>query len=320
MKELREIAVSGQHLLVFEVAARHVSFTTAARELELTQPAVSRSVRQLEEALGVPLFIRRHRAVELTEAGGVLYEAVHGGFSQMHQVARRLRRITHSHVSLLCSDTHAHWWLMPRLSDFQERHPDISLRVQVIKRYIDLEPAGPEGMVLGIWSGEQPRPGYECAEIALEEVFPVANPAFARTLDISDDLSSLARQRLIHEDQKGLPTVTWREYFAAFGLRQDAELPGLRMSDYSPVLVAALAGQGIALGIGHIVGPLIDSGLLVRVGSLVHRTGLRFYLVWPKRTPLAPQAELVKDWLIGTIPGRTGGGAGVAAQGRGTGR
>ncbi|MXY66900.1 MAG: LysR family transcriptional regulator [Gammaproteobacteria bacterium] len=302
MKELREIAVSGQHLLVFEVAARHVSFAAAARELELTQPAVSRSVRKLEQALGVALFIRRHRAIDLTEAGGVLYEAVHGGFSQMYQVARRLRRITHAHVSLLCSDTHAHWWLMPRLSDFQGKYPGISLRVEVIKRYVDLEPAGPEGMVLGIWSGEQPRPGYECVEIAPEEVFPVANPALARTLDIGDDLAALAGQRLIHEDQKELPTLTWREYFAAYGLlREDEELPGLRLSDYSPVLAATLAGQGIALGLAHIVNPLIESGLLVRIGTRVHRTSLRFYLVWPERTALTPQAEQVKDWLIGTL-------------------
>ena len=133
------------------------------------------------------------------------------------------------------------------MSDFQEKYPDISLRVQIIKRYVDLEPAGPEGMVLGIWSGEQPRPGYECVEIAPEEMFPVANPALARTLDIGDDLAALAGQRLIHEDQTGLPTVTWREYFAAFGFhRQDDELPGLRLSDYSPVLAATLAGQGIA--------------------------------------------------------------------------
>ncbi len=302
MRALREIAVSGQHLFIFEAAARHVSFAAAARELELTQPAVSRSMRKLEQALGISLFIRRHRAIDLTEAGEVLYEAVHGGFSQMYQVAHRLRRITHSHVSLLCSDTHAHWWLMPRLSDFQERHPDVSLRVQVLTHYIDLEPAGPEGMVLGIWSGEQPRPGYKCVEIAPEEVFPVANPTLACTLDIGDNLTALAQQRLIHEDQRSLPAVTWCEYFAAFGLPlEDDELPGLRLSDYSPVLAATLAGQGIALGLVHIVKPLIESGLLVRIGTRIHRTNLRFYLVWPERTLLTPQAELVKDWLIGTL-------------------
>ena len=96
--------------------------------------------------------------------------------------------------------------------------------------------------------------------------------------------------------------MTWREYFAAFGLQHDDELPGLRMSTCSSALVAALAGQGIALGWSHLVQHFLESGLLQRVGTLSHRTGRRFYLVWPERTPLSPQAETVKDWLLDALP------------------
>ena len=298
MKDLRQITVSGQHLMVFEVAARHVSFKGAAGELGVTQPVVSRSVRQLEAALGVQLFVRGHRSVALTEAAEVLYEAVRGGYEQMYSVARRLRRTTLANVTLVCSPAHVHWYVVPRLATLQERHPDLALRVQVIVKYVELEPLGPEGAVLGIRSGERPWPGYECAEIALEEVYPVCNPQHSSALACGDDLEALSRERLIHEDQQLIPSVSWAEYFARFGHRYRDDGTGLRMTYYEPVIQTAVAGQGVALGWAHLADQLVRQGLLSRIGTLSHRTGWRFWLVWPSRFPLSAQAEIVRDAML----------------------
>ena len=307
MKELREIAVSGQHLMVFEVAARHVSFKRAAGELSVTHPVVSRSVRQLEAALGVQLFVRGHRSVELTEAAEVLYEAVRGGYEQMYSVAKRLRRTTLSHVTLLCTAAHVQWYVIPRLEPLQERHPDLSIRLQVIDRYRDLEPEGPEGGVLAIWSGARLREGYESAEIALEEVYPVCSPSLSSALACGDDLEALSRERLLHEDQALIGTVTWADWFRAFGVEYRGGGPGTGLSStfYEPLVQAALAGRGVALGWAHLADGLVEAGILARVGTLSYRTGRRFWVVWPERTPLSAQAELVRDALLEPALGPT---------------
>ena len=127
MKELRDLVGSVHHLAVFETAAHHESFTHAARELSVTQPAVSRSVRDLETALGVNLFRRGHRSVTLTEEGKLLYHSVSAGFERMLETARQLhRRTRESHVTVITSSAFANYWMLPRLSDFHRRHRDAS--------------------------------------------------------------------------------------------------------------------------------------------------------------------------------------------------
>ena len=303
MKALRELAVSGQHLQVFEVAARRQSFTEAARELGVTRPTVRRFVRQLEESLATGLFVRHGRAVQLTEAGRTLHAAVGEGFSLMHEAAVRLHPSIRPRVRVLCTAAHAHCWLAPGLADFRRLHPAIDLRVEVVTQYVDLDGSEPAGMVLGLWSGEEPRPGYECLEFAVEEVFPVASPVLAQSLACDNDLVALAGERLIHEDESQIPTVAWKEFLESFGVAYRDPLPGLQLANYELVLQAAIAGQGIALGWSHFVDPLLKSGLLVPVGTRRLRTGRRFYLVWPAGTQLAPEAEIVKEWVAAQSTG-----------------
>ena len=261
-------------------------------------------MRQLEAALGVQLFVRSHRSVEITEAAEVLHEAVRAGYEQMYSVAKRLRRTSFANVTLLCTPAHVHWYVVPRLETLQSNHPDLALRVQVIDRYLELEPEGPEGAVLGIWSGERPRSRYECVEIAPEEVYPVCNPQLASAIACGDDLEALARERLLHEDQGLITTVTWEDWFRAFGVayQSDRAGSGLSFTYYEPVVQTALAGQGVALGWAHMAEPLVRAGLLARIGTRSHRTGRRFWLVWPERSPLSAHAEIVRDAMLDAAP------------------
>ena len=295
MKELRELTRSAHHLMVFEAAARNQSFTAAARELGVTQPAVSRSVRKLETTLGVSLFTRSHRSVALTEAGEILSQAVSAGFGHMLEAAKRLRHRTQTHVTLLTSTAVANYWLLPRLSDFHIRHSDIDLRFQVSDRHLEL---ADESSSLGIRLGDGNWPGYDCELLAKEEVFPVASPGFAATLEAADDPGVLAGERLIHIEEPFLPSLTWSDWFAEMRTRYHDDGTGLRLNHYVLVLQAAMAGEGIAIGWRHLVDYLMEQGLLVRIGSRRWCTGRCFYLIWSNRTPLSSQAQDVRTWII----------------------
>ena len=295
MKELRELTRSAHHLMVFEAAARNLSFTAAARELNVTQPAVSRSVRQLEVALGVRLFPRGHRSVALTEAGEILSQAVSAGFGRILEAAKRLRPRTQTHVTLLTSTAVANYWLLPRLSDFNARHPDIDLRFQVSDRHLEL---AEEGSSLGIRLGHGNWPGYDCQLLAKEEVFPVASPGIAANSEAADDPGGLAGQRLIHLEEPYLPSLTWSDWFAEVNADYHDDGTGLRLNHYVLVLQAAMAGEGIAIGWSHLVDSLMEQGLLVHIGDRGWLTGRSFYLIWSNRTPLAPQAEAVRTWIV----------------------
>ena len=298
MNELRELTRSAHHLMVFEAAARNQSFTSAAHELGVTQPAVSRSVRQLEAALGVNLFTRSHRSVELTEAGEILSQAVSAGFGRMLEAARRLHRGTQVHVTLLTSTSFANYWLVPRLPDFHARHPDIDLRFQVSDKVLEL---ADESTSLGVRLGDGNWDGYNSALLVGEEVFPVASPGFVETLAATNaicDPAALSSETLIHLDEPFLPSLTWSEWFAAMHTEYRDEGTGLRLNHYVLVLQAAMAGEGIAMGWAHLVDGLMEQGLLVRVGSRRWRTNRGFYLIWSNETPLSRQAEAVRRWIV----------------------
>lgn len=302
MKGLRELARSPNHLFVFEAAARHASFTAAAEELGITQPAVSRSVRTLESTLEVCLFTRTYRSVELTEEGEILFQAVSEGFNRIVRTATWLHHRAKDHVTVLTTTAFSSFWLAPRLSDFQARHPDIDLRLHVSDRTLELVE---ENVSLGVRCGDGHWEGYDGALLAREEVFPVASPGFAATLAERDDPGALAHETLIHTDVPFIPTLTWSDWFAQMKVDYVDEGKGLRLNDYVLVIQSAVAGAGVAMGWSVMVDHLIDQGLLVRVGTRRWQTERGFYLIWSNRAPLSPQAKAVRAWVIEVATNRS---------------
>ena len=296
LKALRELTRSVNHLLIFETAARFESFTLAAEELNVTQPAVSRSIRELEAALGVTLFRRGHRSVALTEEGKLLYDTASAAFGRMLETAKQLhRRTRQSHVTVVTTSSFANYWLLPRLSDFNRRHRDIDLRIQISDRYPDLseDPAS-----LAAWWGDGSWPGCEGALLASEEVFPVASPSFVKAGGGGSDPGSLARESLIHLEEPFIPVLTWSDWFREMNVDYHDGGKGLWFNDYTPALHAAMAGEGIALGWRHVVRGLMEMGLLVRIGERsLRRGGQGCYLVWSSSVSLAPQTLAVRAWF-----------------------
>ena len=296
MRDLRELVHSAHHLVVFEAAARHGSFTQAARELNVSQPAVSLAVKQLESALQVPLFARGHRSIALTPAGETLFQDVASGFARILETARRLQRQGRGgHVTLSVSTAFANYWMVPRLAHFHRRHPGLDLRLQTTDKDLDL---AEEGLSLGVRRGTGTWRGYSSALIAGEELVAVAGPRFAGARPRIATLDALAAQRLIHLEEPFRPRPTWSDWFGAMGgTYRDSGL-GLRLNDYALVIQAAMAGEGIALGWRHVVEGLIEQGLLVRIGPWAWRTTSGFYLIWSNRVELSAPATLVRDWIV----------------------
>ncbi|MEM7226888.1 MAG: LysR substrate-binding domain-containing protein [Pseudomonadota bacterium] len=300
MRELWKLVQSPRHLLVFEAAARLGSFTRAAQELNVSQPAVSLAVRQLEGALGVRLFVRGHRAIALTRAGEQLFEDVAAGFARILETARTLsRQGKRSHVTLLVSTAFANYWMVPRLAQFHRDQPGIDLRLQTSEKDLEL---GEEGLDLGVRRGDGCWPGYDAALIADECLVPVASPGFLADTPEIGDLASLARQQLIHLEEPFRYRPAWHDWFGALDQPYEDMGSGLRLNDYALVLQAAMAGEGIALGWRHLVDRLVDQRLLARIGPWEWKTPSGFHLVRHRSLEPTPQAEAVREWIIGAAP------------------
>ncbi|WP_374367639.1 LysR substrate-binding domain-containing protein [Dongia sp.] len=282
-------------LVVFEVAGRLASFTQAARELNMTQAAVSYAVRQLEEALGSALFQRERQRVHLTEEGRRYHQDVTLALEHLRRSTEALQsRRRGRYVTLSCSTAFASWWMLPRLASFRRDNPGIDLRLQTTDRDIDLIA---EGVSLGIRRGNGRYLGYDAVELVEEAIIPICSPAYlARTGPIRS-LADLARHRLIHLDEPYRPRPGWDDYLRAAGARLGKDDPGLHMNDYALVIGAALEGQGIALGWRHQTDHLVARGLLTHPWDWPWVTGLAFHIVWPHGAELMPEVLAVRDWL-----------------------
>ncbi|GMG83936.1 LysR substrate-binding domain-containing protein [Paralimibaculum aggregatum] len=301
MQELWKLLASPRHVIVFEAAARHGSFTRAAEELNVQQPAVSAAIRQLEAALGVALFTRRHRKVELTAAGKRLHADVARALELLLLSARSVRQLARSdYVTLNASSAFTYYWMMPRLADFHALHPEIDLRLQSSDREPDIDA---ENISLAIRRGDGAWPDCHSAPVAEEEIYPVAAPHVMAAAVNLRGIPSLLHQRLIHLEEPIRERPTWAQWFAHFGIAGAAPQGGLRLNDYALVLQAAMAGEGFAFGWRHLTDPLVERGLLAARRDWCWRTGHGFHLVWSKNRPLSPAAEAVRDWMLAALPG-----------------
>jgi len=298
MQSLRSLIGSPIGLLAFEAAARHHSFTLAGRELNVTQAAVSFAVKRLEESLGVTLFLRHHRRIELTDLGARFYQDVSMGLTHIRRSAEELRlRHNEKRVTIAVSTGFATYWMMPRLRTFLAEHPGIELRFHTSERDVDL--AG-EGIDLGIYRGEGTWDRYHAVLLAPEEVYPVCSPAYVGTkpaLQAPLKPAALTDLDLIHLEEPVRYRPGWSDWFASAGLSWKDSGTGLRLNDYAVILQAAIEAEGVALGWNHLVLDLIRRGRLLRLSDHSMRSDSGIFIVWPKHVKLSPASVIVRDWL-----------------------
>lgn len=297
MDSLRQLLPSLSGLHVFEAAGRLSSFSAAARELGLTQAAVSYAIARLEQQLGAMLFLREYRRVRLTEAGQRFHADVAFGLGHIQRAALRLREAGGSgHVTLSCSTAFAAYWMVPRMAAFRAELPGIDLRIQTADRDLALDA---DRIPLGIRSGEpQDWSGYASQGLADEEIYPVCGAGYLARNALPRCAEDLLAHPLIHLEEPFRTAATWAEWFAAQGIPRQRVPRGLQINDYVLVIQAVIEGQGIALGWRHLVEPLVSKGVLVRLTDHVLATGKQFRLLWPRDAPLSRAAQDVRDWLL----------------------
>ncbi|MCE2516876.1 MAG: LysR family transcriptional regulator [Alphaproteobacteria bacterium] len=287
---------SPRHLIVFEAAARLGSFTLAAAELRMQQPSVSAAIKQLEADLKIVLFYRSHRKVQLTSAGERLFAGVSAGLAGMENSIKAVQEmVRQEHVTLSTSSAFSYYWMMPRMTLLRETHPDIDLRVQNSDREPDLDV---ENISLGIRLGHGDWRGCMSAKIADEIIYPVANPMVMRAATNLRSIPNLLNQRLIHLEEPIRERPTWADWFRHHRIDNRDLHGGLRLNDYALVLQAAVSGEGFAIGWDHIVGNMLDRGVLAARQDWRWVTGRGVYLVWSQNKPLSRQARQVRDWMI----------------------
>ncbi|MBL0370590.1 LysR family transcriptional regulator [Rhizobium sp. KVB221] len=298
MQNLKRLLPSASSLVVFEAAGRHENFTRAADELGMTQAAVSYAIRTMEDQLGVPLFHRSHRAVELTEAGARFHADVSAGLTRIQKSAEAIRaKGRETNVTLAASTAFASMWMLPRINLLRKDLPEIDLRIQTSVRDLDLEE---EAIPLGIRGGDPSAwPQYHSAMLAPEVVCAVASPSFVDALGKPPLLAEMTGLRLIHLEEPVREACDWKEWFARAGIDYARPYRPLIINDYVLVIQAVLAGEGIALGWRHLIEPQVRSGALMPVGNYVLETGNAFYVVWPRSRELSLPARKVRDWLVG---------------------
>lgn len=261
---LRKYALPAlSQLHTFEAVARRMSFTAAADELCLTQSAVSRQIKSLEDDLGRALFLRRHRAIELTSDGLRLFEAVTRGLDEIAHCVGDLRAATEMpQITVAASVAFSYYWLMPRLERFSERYPEIDLRVLATDQKVDLTRKDADIAVLygdGGWEGVDAR------RLFGERVYPVCSPGYLREHPELQRPSDLLDQTLLHLDGGGTiwGLVDWQVWLVQQGVTGQPVRRGIRLNSYPMVLQGAEAGRGVALGWSYITDEVLASGRLV---------------------------------------------------------
>lgn len=249
-------------LLPFEAAARLGSFSLAAQELHITQAAISRQIRGLEENLGVQLFSRRNRAVFLTAQGIELSRVVGSALRSIGTSADELRGAPRKNqLVLLCQLCEAFYWLMPRLSGFHQRHAQIEIQVVTTTRPLT-EFNGHFDVALqstGRASGSQ-----ALAFTASDEVFPVCSPGYLAGTALPLALTDLPQHTLLHHRSSPPHLMEWDSWLGTFGLTLAQHSASQVFDNYPMMLQAAVEGHGIAMGWQRTASRLIESGALIR--------------------------------------------------------
>lgn len=283
----------------FEAAARLASFTRAAEELFVTQSAVSRQVQALEEHLGVPLFERHHRAIQLTQAGQLLYRSATQALLLLNDAADRIRRESAVRsVTITCTFGFASLWLVPRLMEFRERHADVDIRVAANNKIIDLERERIEVAVRYCTSELVPAGS---AKLFGEEVFPVCSPELPRRR--GKPLASpvdLRHHVLLHLEgaEQHWPTGSWTAWLEAVQMQSLRAGGALRFDQYDQLIQAAIDGQGVALGVGALVKRQLQQGRLIAPFEQKSASPRGYYLVISPHAADRPEVVAFKSWLV----------------------
>ncbi|MBM3293529.1 MAG: transcriptional regulator GcvA [Candidatus Aminicenantes bacterium] len=281
-------------LRFFDAAARHLSFTRAALEMNVTQSAVSRQIRLLEEHIGRPLFQRIKQRLILTESGKAYFISIRGILRQAE--AATLQAMAYGNeggiLTIAALPTFGSRWLIPRLGDFTNRYPDIQLNL-----ITKLEPFDfiDSDIDVAIHFGRDVWPGAVCHRLMGETIVPVAAPSLLggrAALDHPEDLRDFTLLQHTTRPQ------AWQEWLHESGVKNVDGQAGPRFEQFYMVIQAAIAGLGIAVLPRFLIQEELGGGRLVVVVDLPVTSKYAYYLVHPENKAELKRIAVFRDWLL----------------------
>lgn len=286
---------------VFETAARHMNFSAAARELLVTQAAVSRRIQKLEADLQTPLFLRDGRRLALTAHGEILFRRVQATLVFLSDgLDQLIKEKPPEIVTLSASGAISHIWLGRKLREYALENPAVSIRMLTTDSLTDL---ASEANDLAILYSLGEHPQWTLTRLLAEELTPVAAPAYlqraapARTAG-QFTLEEVRALDLYDYDRVNVYWVTLRDWFQRLGYGTDEVRPRVVFSNYAMAVEAALRGNGVILGSRHMLVHHLRDGSLVELTSEVLRTGYGYYVGLPKAAPVSEEALRLCQWLV----------------------
>jgi LysR family transcriptional regulator, glycine cleavage system transcriptional activator len=284
-------------LRAFEAAARHMSFSKAATELHVTPAAISHQIHALEEDLGVRLFHRLNRSIELTSSAKLLLPGLTEAFAGIQSSVRRLR--AHNDTGTLtvtASPSFAAKWLVLRLHRFQEQRLEVDVRISATDDVIDLTKGDFD---IAIRYGAGHYPGLDVELLLKNEVFPACSPQLLSAgppLRTPDDL---ALHNLIHDQavERDPLAPTWPMWLKAAGVKNVPATTGLSFNNMHLALDAAIAGHGVVLAQSTIAAADLAAGRLVRLFTLALPDQFAYYIVTAPGALERPKVRAFRDWL-----------------------
>lgn len=285
---------------VFDAACRAMNFSHAGRELNITQAAVSRRIKGLEDHLGTSLFTRRGRNLALTADGERLFQRVRATLEYLEESLEPFRGGAAQIISIAASGSVSHLWLGRRLRDFGKESPNLSVRLLTTDAPSELASESNDLVVL-YSTGEHPR--WNLTLLMKEVLMPVASPDYLAQRGLTPEsltAEEISRLDLIDYERFNAHWISFRQWFARLPRPLKAKLPQPRLSfsTYIMAVEAALRGEGIALGSLGLIEEHLRSGALVPVGRDRIETGFGYYLGAPRLRTLTPEAAELHQRLL----------------------
>ena len=298
----------------FEVAAKHLSFTLAARELNVTQGAISQQIRLLERALDVPLFVRKHNSLELTREGAALFQAVTAGLDTISGAVSALSGdAAPPVVTISATDAMALYWLRPMIDGFRAQRPEVGFVVlasdadDAMRSYAEVD-------IAVLCGNERCEVGEELHFLFPEVAQPVCSPGFLAAHGPFDDPARLNRVNLLHLHDRhwnaeaiGWQPLGWPEWFRAQGAEWEKAPSSLSTNKVSLLMEATLAGKGVMLGWHHMVRALVEEGRLVFAHPASITAGRGNFLNFKQKSLSHPAVARFVDYVLDLTKSARGG-------------
>jgi len=308
-------------LRAFEAAARHLSFSAAASELHVTPAAISHQIKALEDDLGVKLFRRLNREVQLTDAGQACLPGLRDGFDRITEaVGLALRQDAGGILTVSSSPAVAAKFLVPRVEKFRTLHPEIDLRVDASMHLVDF---ARENVHVALRYGRGNYPGLNVRLLMQSEVMPVCAPSLLRGAHPLREPRDLRHHMLIHDETHAQdPSCPdWAMWLRAAGVEGVDSHRGLRFNQVALALDAAIAGRGVVLARNVFAADDLAAGRLVRLFGTATPVDFAVYVVTPPISAALPKVKAFCDWVTAeaaemTAPPRAKPGAAAASSKR----